>query len=266
MRFGSVCSGIEAASVAWNPLGWTAAWFSEIEPFPCALLAYRFPNVPNLGDMTTIAPRILSGEVEAPDMLCGGTPCTAFSLAGLRKSLDDPRGQLTLSFVQIADAIDTARTRLRKPGAIIFWENVPGVLNTKDNAFGCFLGALVGSDVPLQAAAGRWSGAGMVAGPKRKAAWRILDAQYFRSAQRRRRVFVVASPRTGGGDPAKILFERQGLPGNPPTCCDKGQSVAAFVEGSFGGFRESATAGVLRASGGTLGGGSESVIVGLSDR
>lgn len=79
MRFGSVCSGIEAASVAWNPLGWEAAWFSEIEPFPCALLAHHYPNVPNLGDMTTIAPRILSGEVEAPDILCGGTPCPASS-------------------------------------------------------------------------------------------------------------------------------------------------------------------------------------------
>ena len=233
MRFGSVCSGIEAASVAWNPLGWTAAWFSEIEPFPCALLAYRFPNVPNLGDMTTIAPRILSGEVEAPDMLCGGTPCTAFSLAGLRKSLDDPRGQLTLSFVQIADAIDTARTRLRKPGAIIFWENVPGVLNTKDNAFGCFLGALVGSDVPLQAAAGRWPGAGMVAGPKRKAAWRILDAQYFRSAQRRRRVFVVASPRTGGAIPQKFYLSAKACLGILRRAATRGKALPPLLKAAL---------------------------------
>ena len=104
MRFGSVCSGIEAASVAWNPLGWEAAWFSEIEPFPCALLAHHYPNVPNLGDMTTIAPRILSGEVEAPDILCGGTPCQAFSVAGLRKSLDDARGNLSLVFCELANA------------------------------------------------------------------------------------------------------------------------------------------------------------------
>ena len=82
IRFGSVCSGIEAASVAWNPLGWEAAWFSEIEPFPCAVLAHRFPNVPNYGDMTTLPLRILSGEIEAPDLLCGGTPCQAFSVAG----------------------------------------------------------------------------------------------------------------------------------------------------------------------------------------
>ena len=89
MRFGSVCSGIEAASVAWHPLGWKAAWLSEIEKFPCALLAHHYPDVPNLGDMTTLPNRIRSGEVEAPDVFCGGTPCQAFSVAGLRKSLDD---------------------------------------------------------------------------------------------------------------------------------------------------------------------------------
>lgn len=84
MRFGSVCSGIEAASVAWNPLGWEAAWLSEIEPFPCAVLAHRLPDVPNVGDMPTIPNRIRSGEIEAPDILCGGTPCQAFSVAGKR--------------------------------------------------------------------------------------------------------------------------------------------------------------------------------------
>lgn len=89
IRFGSVCSGIEAASVAWNPLGWEAAWFSEIEPFPCAVLKHHYPDVPNLGDMTTLTARILSGDVEAPDVFCGGTPCQAFSVAGLRKSLSD---------------------------------------------------------------------------------------------------------------------------------------------------------------------------------
>lgn len=155
MRFGSVCSGIEAASVAWNPLGWEAAWFSEIESFPCALLAHHYPNVPNLGDMTTIAPRILSGEVEAPDILCGGTPCQAFSVAGLRKSLDDARGNLSLVFCELANAIDTARLVRGLPPSIIFWENVPGVLNTKDNAFGCFLAGLAQCDVPLEVPGGK---------------------------------------------------------------------------------------------------------------
>ena len=92
MRFGSVCSGIEAASVAWEPLGWKAAWVSEIEPFPSAVLAHHYPDVPNYGDMTTLPDRILAGEVEAPDLFCGGTPCQAFSVAGLRRSLDDVRG------------------------------------------------------------------------------------------------------------------------------------------------------------------------------
>lgn len=106
MKFGSVCSGIEAASVAWHPLGWRAAWLSEIEPFPCAVLAHHYPDVPNLGDMTALPKRIMLGEVEAPDVFCGGTPCQAFSVAGLRKSLDDARGNLSLTFCEIADAID----------------------------------------------------------------------------------------------------------------------------------------------------------------
>jgi DNA (cytosine-5)-methyltransferase 1 len=204
MRFGSVCSGIEAASVAW-PF-WDAAWFSEIEPFPSAALNHHYPNVPNYGDMTTLPERILSGEVEAPDVFCGGTPCQAFSVAGNRKSLDDARGNLSLTFCEIADAIDTIRQQRNQSTAIIFWENVPGVLNTKDNAFGCFLAELAGETVPLQPSGGRWTDAGFVSGPKRTIAWRILDAQYFGLAQRRRRVFVVASAREGF-NPAEILFE-----------------------------------------------------------
>jgi DNA (cytosine-5)-methyltransferase 1 len=210
MRFGSVCSGIEAASVAWHPLGWKAAWLSEIEPFPSAALAHHYPAVPNLGDMTALPERIASGEVEAPDLFCGGTPCQAFSVAGLRKSLDDDRGNLSLTFVEIANAIDKRRLDAGHVPAIIFWENVPGVLNTKDNAFGCFLGALAGEDEPLIAPGGRWSNAGCVYGPQRAVAWRVLDAQYFGVAQRRRRVFVVASARDDF-DPAAVLFESEGV-------------------------------------------------------
>jgi DNA (cytosine-5)-methyltransferase 1 len=210
MRFGSVCSGIEAASVAFSPLGWQAAWLAEIEPFPCAVLAHHYPEVPNLGDMTTIARRVLLGDVEAPDMLCGGTPCQAFSVAGLRASLSDERGNLTLKFVELADAIDHVRVRAGKPESIVIWENVPGVLSTKDNAFGCFLAGLAGEDEPLQPSGGRWSNAGAVYGPARAIAWRTLDAQYFGVAQRRRRVFVVASARNRF-DPAAVLFEWDGL-------------------------------------------------------
>lgn len=206
MRFGSVCSGIEAASVAWEPLGWKAAWFSEIEPFPCAALKHHYPDVPNYGDMTTLPERILSGEVEAPAIFAGGTPCQAFSVAGNRKSLDDARGNLSLTFCEIADAIDTIRQQRNELPVIIFWENVPGCLNTNDNFFGCFLAELAGETVPLQPSGGRWTDAGVVLGPKRAIAWRVCDAQYFGLAQRRRRVFVVASAREGF-NPAEILFE-----------------------------------------------------------
>lgn len=263
MRFGSVCSGIEAASVAWNPLGWKAAWFSEIEPFPCAVLAHHYPDVPNLGDMRTLAARIRSGEVEAPDILCGGTPCTSFSFAGKRQSLDDERGNLSLVFCEVADAVDAARTVRGERPSLVFWENVPGVLCTKDNAFGCFLGRLVGADVPLSTDTGRWPCAGVVAGPKRKAAWRILDAQFFGVPQRRRRVYVVASSLHRGGvfDPAQILFERKGLSGNPAKSGEPRQNTPAYVESSFGAFREDTLAGTSKASGGVLGGGSETLIV-----
>lgn len=130
MQFGSVCSGIEAASVAFAPLGWRAAWLAEIEPFPCAVLAHHYPQVPNLGDMTTIARRVLTGEVSAPDVLCGGTPCQAFSVAGLRQSLADERGNLSLKFVELADAIDHVRVGRGEDECIVFWENAPGVLST----------------------------------------------------------------------------------------------------------------------------------------
>lgn len=215
IRFGSECSGIEAASVAFGPLGWEAAWFAEIAPFPAALLAYRYPHVANLGDMTKIARAVLEGAVEAPDVLCGGTPCQAFSFAGLRESLSDDRGVLTLKFVESANAIDHVRTRRGEGECVVFWENVPGVLNTEDNAFGCFLGALVGESEPLKPAGKRWTNAGCVYGPQRTVAWRVLDAQYFGLAQRRERVYVVASARPGF-DPAEVLFEREGVRRDSP--------------------------------------------------
>jgi DNA (cytosine-5)-methyltransferase 1 len=236
MRFGSVCSGIEAASVAWHPLGWEAAWLAEIEPFPCAVLAHHYPTVPNLGDMTTITRRILSGEVEAPDVFTGGTPCQAFSVAGLRRSLDDARGNLSLTFCEIADAIDHVRVARGDEPAIIVWENVPGVLSTADNAFGCFLAGLAGEDDPLLPPGGKWANAGAVYGPTRAVAWRTLDAQYFGLAQRRRRVFVVASSREGF-DPAAVLFEwdrvrRDSAPRREPrkdTAGSTGDGVARCV-------------------------------------
>jgi len=228
MKFGSVCSGIEAASVAWTPLGWQAAWLSEIEKFPCEVLKHHYPDVPNLGDMIKLPDMILNGQVEAPDLFCGGTPCQAFSVAGLRQSLDDARGNLSLTFCEIANAIDQVRSVQQSDPCIVFWENVPGVLNTKDNAFGCFLGALAGEDDALIAPGGRWTNAGFIDGPQRAVAWRILDAQYFGVAQRRRRVFVVASARDDF-DPAAVLFEFDGVRRDTAPSREAGERVAPCV-------------------------------------
>jgi DNA (cytosine-5)-methyltransferase 1 len=226
-KYLSVCSGIEAATVAWHDLGWEPLAFSEIEPFPRKVLAHHYPDVPLHGDFT-----VLRGQdwIKDADILVGGTPCQAFSVAGLRNSLDDDRGNLTLEFVRLADAIDNLRHDRAK--TIIVWENVPGVLSVKDNAFGCFLGALVGNDEPIIPTGGKWTSAGMAVGPQRRAAWRILDAQYFGVAQRRRRVFVVASARDGF-DPAEILFEREGLRRDTPPCRKQGQEVAATIAQCF---------------------------------
>jgi len=233
IKFGSVCSGIEAASVAWHKLGWSASWLAEIEPFPSAVLAHHYPDVPNLGDMTLLPEKILSGEVEAPDVFCGGTPCQAFSIAGNRESLDDARGNLSLTFCEIANAIDSVRSI----PTIIFWENVPGVLNTKDNAFGCFLAGLAGEDGELKPSGKKWTNAGCVFGPKRAVAWRVLDAQYFGLAQRRKRVFVVASARDGF-NPAEVLFEFDGLRRDTAPGRNKRETTAANVEESVGAYNK----------------------------
>lgn len=210
LYYGSVCSGIEAVSLAWQPLGFRPAWFAEIDPFPCAVLSQHYPDVPNLGDMTKIADLVRAGTAPAPDLLVGGTPCQSFSIAGDRRGLDDPRGALTLCYVELANAIDQIRLKKRRAPATLVWENVPGVLSDKTNAFGCLLGALAGEDGELEPPGTRWSDAGCVYGPQRAIAWRVLDAQYFGLAQRRRRVFLVASARTRF-DPAAVLFECEGV-------------------------------------------------------
>ncbi|MCE0464852.1 DNA cytosine methyltransferase [Pseudomonas uvaldensis] len=224
ITYGSVCSGIEAATLAWRPLGMKAAWLAEIEPFPSAVLAHHYPNTPNLGDMTKLSAQVLAGKIPAPDILVGGTPCQAFSVAGMREGLTDPRGALTIKYVELADAVDYVRAGQRKPASVIVWENVPGVLSDKGNAFGCFLGALAGEDCELQPSGKKWPDAGCVYGPKRTIAWRVLDAQYFGLAQRRRRVFVVASARDGF-DPTEVLFEREGVRRDTAPGRGQGQDV-----------------------------------------
>lgn len=233
ITYGSVCSGIEAATVAWHPLGWRAAWYAEIEPFPSAVLAHHYPTTPNHGDMTRLASAVLAGKIQAPDVLVGGTPCQAFSVAGMREGLADPRGALTIKYVELLDAIDHVRILRGQPAAACVWENVPGVLSDKGNAFGCFLGALVGESEELQPPGGKWKDAGCVYGPRRTVAWRVLDAQYFGLAQRRRRVFVVASARAGF-DPLEVLFEREGLRRDTPPRRGEGQDIAGTLASRTG--------------------------------
>jgi DNA (cytosine-5)-methyltransferase 1 len=209
IRYGSVCSGVEAATVAWHPLGWKPQWFSEIEAFPSAVLAHHYPNVPNHGDMTNFK----EWNDDPIDLLVGGTPCQSFSVAGLRKGLDDPRGNLMLTYLAIA-----ARYKPRW----VAWENVPGVLSSnKGRDFGTFLGAL------------GQLGYGF--------AYRVLDAQYFGVAQRRRRVFVVGYL----GDwrrAAAVLFERESLSGHPAPSQSQGKDIAGTFKAcaSSGGSSNSA--------------------------
>jgi DNA (cytosine-5)-methyltransferase 1 len=270
ITFGSVCSGIEAASVAWRPLGWRALWVAEIDAFPSAVLAHRHPGVPNLGDMCGLAERVRAGEIEAPDVLVGGTPCQAFSVAGLRAGLADARGALILHFLELADAIDAARSVRGRPPCVVVYENVPGMLSDKTNAFGCLLAGLAGEGCVLEPpgrAGGRraWSNAGAVFGPRRSVAWRLLDAQYFRVAQRRRRCFVVSSARAGF-DPTAVLFDFEGVRRDSPPGREQGQEVTgtlgsrASSGGGFstdfdvaGGLQVVGTLSARRSAGGGLG-------------
>lgn len=218
MRAASCFSGIGAPELGGPQFNW--AWHAEIEKFPAAVMAERFPHSINLGDVTADDFLQRASAFGALDLLAGGPPCQAFSVAGLRRSLDDDRGNLSLRFLEIAHAI--------RPRNLLV-ENVPGWLNTTDNAFGCFLAGLVGADDALCTPdGGSWPSAGMVAGPRARAAWRVLDAQYFGLAQRRKRVFLVADF-GDGADPAEILFERKSMSGNYPPRRETGQGVAGTI-------------------------------------
>jgi DNA (cytosine-5)-methyltransferase 1 len=235
ITYGSGCSGIESASVAWESLDFKPLWFAEIDAFPCAVLSYRWPTVPNLGDLTLVAQYVRYGLVPAPDIFVAGTPCQSYSVAGKRAGLDDPRGALTLAYVDILDAIDEKRVGNE---CVALWENVPGVLSDKGNAFGQFLGKLAGESSELLPAGGKWSNAGCVYGPKRAVAWRVLDAQYFGVAQRRRRVFLVASARSGF-EPASVLFEFNEVRRDSPPSRETQKAVDSAVTASAGSRCES---------------------------
>lgn len=205
--FGSLCSGIEAASFVFEPLNIHPLWFSEIADFQSRFLSIRYPEITNLGDMNNIPQMIDEGKVEAPDLLCGGTPCQAFSLAGWRNGINDDRGQLTLKYIDIVNSIDRKRLEKGKDRTVFFWENVEGALTDKTNAFGCFLAGLLGLEEPINVK--KWTTAGVVYGKERNIAWRVMDAKYFNLPQQRRRVYVL-----GGGKnfhPEDILFEKGGM-------------------------------------------------------
>ena len=198
MKYGSVCSGVEAASLAFEPLGWQPQWFSEIDKFPSAVLQHHWPSVPNLGDMTR---NEFKQRATPVDLIVGGTPCTSFSVAGLRKGLDDQNGNLALEFCRLID---------RATPKWFVWENVPGVLSSnKGRDFGSIVGAMaeIGYNV----------------------AWRILDAQFFGTPQRRRRIFLIGHSGADGRQAAAVLFEQHSLQGHPAPSREKGQNVAPAV-------------------------------------
>lgn len=202
MKYLSVCSGIEAATVAWHDLGWKPVGFSEIEKFPSQVLAHHYPNVTNFGDMT----KYKDWKINEPvDLLVGGTPCQSFSVAGLRKGMDDPRGNLALVYCGILDHF--------RPKWFV-WENVPGVLSSSGGRdFGSFLGAVAQLGYGFS--------------------YRVLDAQYFGVAQRRRRVFVVGH--LGDWRPAAaVLFERNSLRRDTAPSREKGEEVAKCLTAGVG--------------------------------
>lgn len=224
--YGSVCSGIEAASFVLEPLGLKPLWLSEIAEFPKKFLAHTYKHIKNLGDMNEIPQMLEHGKIECPDLLCGGTPCQAFSLAGWKNGLNDDRGQLTLKYIDILNAMDDKRLASNKSRAVFLWENVEGVLKDKTNAFGFFLAGLLNLDEPIVCS--KWPNAGYVLGKERNIAWRVLDAKYFGVPQQRKRLYVI-----GGGkdfNPSSVLFE-EGINLRNPLQTNKNDNIPSlFVD------------------------------------
>lgn len=219
IRYSTVCSGIEGVSVAWDKMGFVPVFFSEIDAFPKAVLAHHYPTVPDLGDLTLIDGKAWK---DTTDVFWGSTPCQSASVAGKRAGLNDPRGKLTPKFCELADEIDPK---------VICWENVKGALTVDAGKFfGQLLGMLSGESSPLQPSGEKWTNAGYVLGPKRIVAWRLFNAEYSGVAQRRERVFVIASPRDSGIDPRQILFEN----GSGQKVSRPSRSIAQTLEETSG--------------------------------
>jgi len=222
MNYLSLFSGIEAASVAWEPLGWRPVAFAEIEPFPCAVLAHHYPDVPNLGDVTQ---QITDEQVAALghiDVVVGGSPCQNLSIAGNRKGLAGASSGLFHEQVRIFDA-----ARKHCGARWLVWENVPGAFSSnRGTDFACVVGALAGCELSVPAKG--WRREGVALGDKGLVEWAVLDAQFFGLAQRRKRVFAVLD--TGNwSDRPPILLERDSLRGNCPARSQSRQSAAGSV-------------------------------------
>lgn len=233
MKYGEICSGINAPTVAVEGMGWKPVFFSEIEPFPSAVSAHHYPEVPNAGDFTTIN----ADQYEQIDLLIGGTPCQSFSMAGLRGGMDDERGNLTLEFAKLADRLNPAW---------FIWENVPGVFSIDSGeTFGRILSKFAGypDGHVFQCPDGGWRNFGIACQYDRDSyglAWRVLDAQYVRTdkhphaiPQRRRRVFVVGY-RGDWRRAAAVLFEPESLQRNNPTRRKKESVASALTANGVG--------------------------------
>lgn len=218
LTFATLCSGIEAVSLAWKDLNLKPVFFADNAAFPTRFLHHRYGETPNLGNLLTI-----DGEAyrKAVNILWASFPCQDFSEAGKKAGVDGGRGFLTLAGIKLIDEIDPD---------VFFFENVPGLLTDDCNAFGQFLGALAGEFGNLVPSGDRWTNAGYVLGPKRAIAWRVLDAQYFGLPQQRERVYVVACPR-GGIDPRDILFERGTQGDAAGECAGGGADAVAGTDG-----------------------------------
>jgi DNA (cytosine-5)-methyltransferase 1 len=262
MRYLSLFSGIEAATVAWEQLGWEPVAFAEFEDFPKAVLAHHYPNVPDLGDVTKITKEqiIALGHI---DIVVGGSPCQDLSIAGKRAGLRNDDGSTTRSglFDEQIRIFEIAREYC---GArYLLWENVPGAFSSNNGLdFAYVLGSMVGGSIPVPFDGWKNSGVAVSGNGRRLVEWRVLDAQYFGAPQRRRRIFALLD--TGAWwSRSPILFEQEGLRGHIAQGRVEREGAAegagnCFTPSSFGGYQ--AGVGTLRSNGGDLGCGSETII------
>lgn len=221
VTYGCLFSGVGCSTLAFAALGWTCAFHAETDPFASAVRRHHWPDVPNLGDVTAVDWSQWRGKM---DLMMGSPPCQDFSVAGKRAGAGGARGNLSMTWAEIVNATDPIWS---------ITENVPGWLTSRDNAFGAFIGALVGGGT-VEPPGGKWRAAGVVVGPARSAAWRIIDAQHLGVPQRRRRVFVVTGRAGSGADPVAVLFERKRVRGHSAQSETERQKVAGTLGGGSG--------------------------------